>query len=204
MRSPARASTRSPGEIAAIGVSHASPSSMSLVAVSALIAARLEATSRVRAAHPLVEIAAGEQEQHQHDRAVEIGLARVLQRLHDRQHQRQRDADGDRHVHVERELAQRPHRAVEERPPGVGDARQHDQRRQPMEEVARRPAAWRRPRPTTAPPRSASRSSRRRRRRRGSAAGAAPPPPRRCRDWRRRTDRRDSRGCSAGRGSPRA
>ena len=47
-------------------------------------------------------------------------------------------------------LPQRAHRAVEERPPGVGDDRQRDERGEPMEEIARRPALARPPRPTTA------------------------------------------------------
>ncbi len=56
----------------------------------------------------------------------------------DRHDERQHDADGDRHVHVDGAGPERPQRALEEGPAGIGGRRQGDQRREPVEEVARR------------------------------------------------------------------
>ncbi len=88
--------------------------------------------------HALIEIAPGEQEHQQHQRAVVIGDALVGERLDDRHAKRQHDAERDRHVHVDRAGAERFRRALEERQAGVGRGGKRDQRGQPMEKIAGR------------------------------------------------------------------
>ena len=90
------------------------------------------------AAHALIENAAGEQEHEQHQRAVEIGVALMGDRLDERERKRENDAERDRHVHVERAAFQRACGADEERHAGVSRARQRDQGGEPVKEVARR------------------------------------------------------------------
>jgi hypothetical protein len=56
----------------------------------------------VRAPHQLVEIAADQQEEEQHHRAVEIGVGgEWLRGLDDGHAEREHDAERDRHVHVD-------------------------------------------------------------------------------------------------------
>ena len=88
--------------------------------------------------HAIFEIAPRQQEGEQHHAALEIGIRLVPDRLHDGKREREQDAEGDRHVHVGGELLQCADRALEERPAGIGDSRQGDERRKPVEEIAGR------------------------------------------------------------------
>ena len=88
--------------------------------------------------HQLVEIASDQQEEEQHHHAVEISVAAMAPGFGDRHGQRQHHTDGDRHVHIDRAGLQRPERAFEEGPAGIGGGRQGDQGGEPVEEVARR------------------------------------------------------------------
>ena len=89
------------------------------------------------AAHGEIERAAGQQEEEQHDGAVEIDVVRRDRRLVERHAKRQQHAERDRHVHVDAAALERAQRALEERLAGIGRGRQRDQRREPVEEVAR-------------------------------------------------------------------
>ncbi len=89
------------------------------------------------AAHGVIERAPDQQEEQQHDRRVVIGMDGMIGGLYDRHGQGQDDAERNRHIHVERTRAQRAPGAQEERPAGIGRRRQGDQRRGPMEEIAR-------------------------------------------------------------------
>jgi hypothetical protein len=89
-------------------------------------------------AHQVVERAPDEQEEQQHGRRIEIGVRPRDHRLEEAQQCREDDADGDRHVHVGAAHAQRAPGRAEERPAGIGDGGQCDQRRDPVEEIARR------------------------------------------------------------------
>ena len=90
-------------------------------------------------AHRRVERAPGKQEEQQHDRAVEIGMARARDGLVEAQPGRQQDPDGNRHIHVGAPVAQCHCSAREEGPAGIGHHRQGNHRRQPVEQVARSP-----------------------------------------------------------------
>ena len=61
----------------------------------------------------------------------------MLKGLNDGKREREHNAERDRHVHVERALADRLQRAVEKRPPGIGDGRQRDQGGEPVQKIAR-------------------------------------------------------------------
>ena len=85
----------------------------------------------------------------------------------------ERHADRDRHVHVGAPAPQRRPGRGEERPPGIGDRGHADQRREPVEQLARASL----PRPTRCRPTAASRSCRRSRRPPAAPAAALPPRP---------------------------
>ncbi len=89
-------------------------------------------------AHDVVERAPDEQEEQQRDGGVEIGMMAVRDRLVEAHAVGQRHADGDRHVHVHPAVPERaPGRAVVDTA-GENQRGQRDQRRHPVEEVARR------------------------------------------------------------------
>ena len=90
-------------------------------------------------AHHAVEPAAAQQEEQQHHRAVEIGMGAVGCGLVQAERGGKRHADADRHVHIRVPVAERAPGRAEEGPPGIGDGRQRDQRRKPVEQVARHP-----------------------------------------------------------------
>ncbi len=85
--------------------------------------------------HVVVEIPPDQQEEQQHNGGFEIGMMLVLDGLDDRQGDRQCHADHDRHIHVQPAGSQGVEGAAKERPPGVGNRRQGNQRRQPVEEI---------------------------------------------------------------------
>ena len=90
-------------------------------------------------AHRRVERAPGKQEEQEHQRAVEPGIGPAGGGLVEREHGGERDADRDRHVHVGAAVAQRtPGRGVEH-PARIEDRRHADQRREPVEQLARGP-----------------------------------------------------------------
>jgi len=87
--------------------------------------------------HRTVEIAAAQQEEHQHDGGIKIRVGGVTGGFVERQRQSKRNADGDRHVHVQRAIAHGAPSALIERLAGVSRGRQHDQRREPVKQIAR-------------------------------------------------------------------
>ena len=89
------------------------------------------------AAHGMIERAPDQQEEQQHDRGIVVGVLGVMGGLHHRHGERQDDAERNRHIHIERAGPQTAPGAEEERPAGIGRRRQRDQRRGPMEEIAR-------------------------------------------------------------------
>ena len=94
-------------------------------------------------AHHRVERASCEQEEQQHDRAVEIGVFTAGKGLVNAQPRGQQDADRYRHIHIGAAVPQSHCCAGEEGPPGIGDHGQGNQRRQPVEQVARHPTGTR-------------------------------------------------------------
>ena len=88
-------------------------------------------------AHAFVERAADQQEEDQRDRGVEVDVLGAANRLPEAHGCRQDNAERDRHVHVEAPTGQRLARRIEERLRRIGRRRHRDQRRQPVEQVAR-------------------------------------------------------------------
>ena len=89
------------------------------------------------AACPAVEIAADQQEEQQGDAGVEVDILAAAHSLIEADAGGQDDGQGDRHVHVEAAVAKRLQGRGEERLAGVGNGRQRDHRRDPMEQAAR-------------------------------------------------------------------
>ena len=89
-------------------------------------------------AHRRIERAARQQEQQQHQRAIEPGVVAAGHGLIEAERGGQGDADRDRHVHIGAPVLQRAPGRGEERLPGIGDGRNADQRREPVEQLARR------------------------------------------------------------------
>ena len=90
-------------------------------------------------AHHMVERAADQEEKQQRHRSVEIGVLAVIDRLVEAQPVGQRHTERDRHVHVHAPVLERaPGRSVKNAA-GEKQRRHRDQRRQPVEQVARRP-----------------------------------------------------------------
>ena len=89
------------------------------------------------ASHRVIERAPDQQEKQQHDGGVEIGVLGVVGGFHHRHAEGQDDAERDRHVHIQRARFERAPGARKERPAGIGGRRQGNQRRGPVEEVAR-------------------------------------------------------------------
>ena len=87
-------------------------------------------------AHHVIERAADQQEEQQRGRRVEIGVRTVMDRLVEAHGEGEQNADRDRHVHVGPAAAQRLPGRAEEDAAGIGEARQGDRRREPMENVA--------------------------------------------------------------------
>jgi hypothetical protein len=86
----------------------------------------------------MVERAADQQEEQQRDRGVEIGVVAMLHGLVKAHAEGEQDADRDRHVHVGMAKTERAEGRTEEYLAGIGQRRQGDQGRDPMEEIARR------------------------------------------------------------------
>ena len=89
-------------------------------------------------AGPTVEIAADQEEEKQGDRRIEVGMGAADPGLVEAHHAGQNDADRDRNVHVGAAGLQGGDGRTEERSAGIGDGRQGDGCRKPMEEGARR------------------------------------------------------------------
>ena len=101
----------------------------------ALTQQRRDTVARPRP-HRAVKKSPSEQEEQQHGGAVEIGMFAADNGFEQADRHGQHHPDRNRHVHVGGALAQRRKGAGKERPPGIGDGRQRDQRRQPVEERA--------------------------------------------------------------------
>ncbi len=139
MRSPVPTSTRSPGATDCWLRRWMLPSGCKHRDIGGAQRQQLFGGGPRLAARAVVEHAADQQEEQQRDGGVEIGVraaaACVCARLMPvtRMH-----ADADRHVHVGAPMAQRRSGGGEERPSGIGDRRHRDQRRDPVQQVARR------------------------------------------------------------------
>ena len=88
-------------------------------------------------ARAAVEVAPDQQEEEQGDGRIEIGVLFANPGLVQADDAGERHADRDRHVHVGAPGTQRAQGRAEERPAGIGDRRQGDGRRQPVEKGAR-------------------------------------------------------------------
>ena len=86
-----------------------------------------------------VEIPAGEKEEGQCERCIEIDVLSVLPRLEERHACSQRDRKRDRSVHIHPPIRQRSARADEERACRIGQRRQRDKRGQPLHHAPCRP-----------------------------------------------------------------
>ena len=89
-------------------------------------------------AHHVIEIAADQQEEKEHDGGIEIGLLAVLHRLVEAHAAGQDHGQRDRHVHIEAARAERGEGGAEERPPGENDGGGRDQGGQPVKQDAGR------------------------------------------------------------------
>ncbi len=99
---------------------------------------RLLGRGRARGAHALVEKAADQQEEQQRDGGSRNRHARCRAKVSYRlMPVREDDAERDRHVHVGAPRSQRRAGGAEERLARIGDGRHRDQRREPVEQVAR-------------------------------------------------------------------
>ena len=87
--------------------------------------------------HQVIEIAAGEQEEQQRDRGVEIGVLGMIDGLEQAHGGGKDNAHRDRHIHVDAAQAERVGGGLEERPACVGDGGKGYHRRKPVEEIAR-------------------------------------------------------------------
>jgi hypothetical protein len=90
------------------------------------------------AARPAVEITADQQEEQQHHGRIEVGVLAAAHGLEQAHGGRQHDPYRDRHVHVGAAAAQRSPGRGEEWAPRIGDRRQRDQRREPVQQRPRR------------------------------------------------------------------
>ncbi len=90
-------------------------------------------------AHLGIQRAACQQEEQQHHCAFEIGMAAAGDGFVQTETRRQDHANRNRHVHVGAPVAQRHPGAGEERPPGISDHGQRNQRGKPMEQLPRCP-----------------------------------------------------------------
>ncbi len=137
MRSPTATSTRSPTRARLAARRRQTPSA-SITATLALPSATICSTEERARPRATIEIAADQQEEQQRDRRIEIGVLAGIHRLEQAHARDQADADGDRHVHVGAAGRKGCQRRAEERPAGIGDGRQCDQRREPVHQVAGR------------------------------------------------------------------
>ena len=94
-------------------------------------------------AHRGIERAARQQEQQQHQRAVEPGIGAVGERFVKRQRGGKADPDRDRHVHIGASMPQRGPRRAEERPASNHHRRHSDRGGEQVKQVARRSASAR-------------------------------------------------------------
>jgi hypothetical protein len=85
----------------------------------------------------LVKVAAAEQEEEQHHDGIKIGVLRVIDGLGHGHDEREQDADSDRHIHVGAPLPKGADGASEKWLACIGDSRERNQGRNPVEEVAR-------------------------------------------------------------------
>ena len=92
------------------------------------------------AARAMVEETADQQKEQQCNGGIKIRVRAALHGLREAHAGDQDHADADRHVHVGTPTAQRGCGCREEWPPGIGDRRHGDQRRYPVQQVARRRA----------------------------------------------------------------
>ena len=91
-------------------------------------------------ARSMIQHPADQQEEQQGDGRVEIGVLAAVDRFRKAHAGDQHNPQADRHVHVGAALPQRRQRRGEERPPGIGDRRHRDQRRDPVQQrQCRRP-----------------------------------------------------------------
>ena len=83
--------------------------------------------------HHAIKPAACEEEEEQHHRTVEIGVRAVGDRFKQAKRRRKNNANRDWHIHVGALVAQRQPSRFEEWPSGIGDGRQCNHRREPVE-----------------------------------------------------------------------
>ena len=95
------------------------------------------------AAHHRIKRTARQQEEQQHDCAIEIGMFAPGRGFIQAERDSQQHADGDRHVHVRAPVTQGHGCAGEKRAPGIGHHRQGDQGGKPVKEVTRDAACTR-------------------------------------------------------------
>ena len=88
-------------------------------------------------AHHVIQRAPDQQKEQQRDRGIEIGVRAVLHRLVDAHAEGEQHAERDRNVHVGPPVPERAPSGAEEYPPRIGQRRQRNEHRQPVEQVAR-------------------------------------------------------------------
>src|SRR3546814_5871599 len=87
-------------------------------------------------AHELVARAADEEEEHEHDGCIEIGMRSVIDRIVETHAEGEQHADGDRHIHVGAPMAERVPGGTEENATRIDQNGQGDGGRDPVEQVA--------------------------------------------------------------------